>query len=63
MVHAVEPLMLAPLVLPSLVYALAALMALEPARPRARRSGLVLIGHIVVFAPLMFRTCSASPSG
>ncbi|WP_138471377.1 ABC transporter permease [Poseidonocella sp. HB161398] len=51
----VEPVLLAPLVLPSLVYALAALLALS-------LLGLgpsfiaVLIGHAAVFAPLMFRT-------
>lgn len=51
----VEPILLAPLVLPSLVYALAALLALS-------LLGLgpsfiaVLIGHAAVFAPLMFRT-------
>ncbi|NVO28160.1 ABC transporter permease subunit [Donghicola sp. C2-DW-16] len=51
----VEPILLAPLVLPSLVYALAALVALN-------LLGLgpsfiaVLIGHAAVFAPLMFRT-------
>lgn len=51
----VEPVLLAPLVLPSLVYALAALVALN-------LLGLgpsfiaVLIGHTAVFAPLMFRT-------
>lgn len=51
----VEPVLLAPLVLPSLVYALAALLALS-------LMGLgpsfmaVLIGHAAVFAPLMFRT-------
>lgn len=55
MVNAVEPILLAPLVLPSLVYALAALLALS-------LLGLgpsfvaVLIGHSAVFAPLMFRT-------
>lgn len=51
----VEPVLLAPLVLPSLVYALSALLALS-------MLGLgpsfwaVLIGHSAVFAPLMFRT-------
>lgn len=50
-----EPVLLSPLVLPSLVYALAALVALS-------MLGLgpsfwaVLIGHAAVFAPLMFRT-------
>jgi putative spermidine/putrescine transport system permease protein len=55
---AVEPLMLAPLVLPSLVYGLAALIAsgrvgLSPS------FGLVVFGHIVVFGPLMYRSCAA----
>lgn len=53
---AVEPLMLAPLVLPTLVYGLAALIAagrigLGPS------FGLVVIGHVVVFGPLMYRGC------
>lgn len=54
----VEPLMLAPLVLPSLVYGLAALIA-------ASRIGLspsftlVVVGHVVVFGPLMYRACIA----
>lgn len=55
---AVEPLMLAPLVLPSLVYGLAALIA----SGRAGLSpsfGLVVVGHIVVFGPLMYRACAA----
>ena len=55
---AVEPLMLAPLVLPSLVYGLAALIA----SGRAGLSpsfGLVVVGHIVVFGPLMYRSCAA----
>jgi putative spermidine/putrescine transport system permease protein len=50
----VEPLMLAPLVLPTLVYGLAALIAfsnigLRPSLP------LVVVGHVVVFGPLMYR--------
>lgn len=55
---AIEPLMLAPLVLPSLVYGLAALIA----SGRAGLSpsfGLVVVGHIVVFGPLMYRACAA----
>lgn len=52
----VEPLMLAPLVLPTLVYGLAALIAfsnlgLRPSLP------LVVLGHVVVFGPLMYRAC------
>ncbi|MBL0932594.1 MAG: ABC transporter permease [Alphaproteobacteria bacterium] len=54
----VEPLMLAPLVLPTLVYGLAALIAfsnigLRPSLP------LVVLGHVVVFGPLMYRACIA----
>lgn len=55
LVARVEPMLLAPLVLPSLVYALAALVALD-------LLGLgpsflaVLIGHAAVFSPLMYRT-------
>lgn len=53
-----EPLLIAPLVLPSLVYGLAALVA-------ARLVGLspsfllVVTGHVVVFGPLMFRAVNA----
>jgi putative spermidine/putrescine transport system permease protein len=52
---ALEPLVLAPLVLPSLVYGIALLIAasllgLRPSVP------LVVIGHLIVFGPLMFRT-------
>ena len=55
---ALEPVLLSPLVLPSLVYALAALLVLSnlgfsPAY------GFVVAGHIVVFAPLMYRTTLA----
>jgi putative spermidine/putrescine transport system permease protein len=54
----VEPLMLAPLVLPTLVYGLAALITfsgigLRPSFP------LVVVGHVVVFGPLMYRACAA----
>lgn len=53
-VSLVEPLFLAPLVLPSLIYGLAALIAaslvgLTPSK------WLVVAGHIVVFGPLMYR--------
>lgn len=55
---ALEPVLLSPLVLPSLVYALAALLVISnlgfsPAY------GFVVAGHIVVFAPLMYRTSLA----
>jgi len=54
----IEPLMLTPLVLPTLVYGLAALIAfssigLHPSLP------LVVVGHVVVFGPLMYRACVA----
>jgi len=57
----IEPLMLAPLVLPTLVYGLAALIAftsigLYPSLP------MVVIGHVVVFGPLMYRACVAIAS-
>jgi len=51
----VEPVLLAPLVLPSLVYALAALLALS-LLGLGPSFWAVLIGHSAVFAPLMFRT-------
>jgi putative spermidine/putrescine transport system permease protein len=57
----IEPLMLMPLVLPTLVYGLAALIAfsgigLRPSLP------LVVVGHVVVFGPLMYRACLAISS-
>ncbi len=54
-VNAVEPILLAPLVLPSLVYALAALLALN-LLGLGPSFWAVLIGQSAVFAPLMFRT-------
>lgn len=54
-VSSVEPVLLAPLVLPSLVYALAALLALS-LLGLGPSFWAVLIGHTAVFAPLMFRT-------
>lgn len=54
-VGTVEPILLAPLVLPSLVYALAALLALS-LLGLGPSFHAVLIGHAAVFAPLMFRT-------
>lgn len=53
MASAVEPILLAPLELPSLVYALAALLALSLLGPSF---WAMLVGHAVVFAPLMFCT-------
>lgn len=54
-VATVEPILLAPLVLPSLVYALSALLALS-LLGLGPSFWAVLIGHSAVFAPLMFRT-------
>jgi len=53
-VSTIEPLLLAPLVLPSLVYGLAALIVanfigFQPSL------WLTVIGHVVVFGPLMYR--------
>ena len=54
----VEPVLLAPLVLPSLVYSLGALLTISwlGSGPSL---GFVIAGHIVVFAPLMYRTSLA----
>lgn len=54
----IEPILLAPLVLPSLVYSLGALLTITwlGAAPSL---GFVVAGHIVVFAPLMYRTSLA----
>jgi putative spermidine/putrescine transport system permease protein len=54
----IEPLMLTPLVLPTLVYGLAALIAFGGIGLRPS-FGLVVVGHIVVFGPLMYRACVA----
>ncbi|MGD9738214.1 MAG: ABC transporter permease [Bauldia sp.] len=56
-----EPLLIAPLILPSLVYGLAALVAanligLSPSFI------LVVIGHVIVFGPLMYRATNAIAS-
>jgi putative spermidine/putrescine transport system permease protein len=53
--NSLEPLLLAPLVLPSLVFGIALLVtaALLGFRPSVL---LVVISHLVVFGPLMFRT-------
>ncbi len=56
--NSLEPLVLAPLVLPSLVYGLALLIAasLVGLRPSLL---LVIVSHLIVFGPLMFRTTSS----
>jgi putative spermidine/putrescine transport system permease protein len=53
--NSLEPVLLAPLVLPSLVYGIAllitaSLLGFRPSVP------LVVISHVIVFGPLMFRT-------
>ncbi len=53
-----EPLVLAPLVLPSLVYGLAALLAADGIGLRPSL-GLVVAGHVVIFGPLMYRSTLA----
>lgn len=55
--NSLEPILLAPLVLPSLVFGIAllitaSLLHIPPSVP------LVVTGHVVVFGPLMFRTTS-----
>ncbi|WP_025661506.1 ABC transporter permease [Rhizobium sp. IBUN] len=61
-VGAIEPLLLSPLVLPSLVYGLAALIV-------ANFIGfppslwLTVAGHVVVFGPLMYRAASVVAQG
>ncbi|WP_235056549.1 ABC transporter permease [Pantoea sp. AS-PWVM4] len=61
-VNSIEPLLLAPLVLPSLVYGLAALIVanfigFQPSL------WLTVTGHIVVFGPLMYRAASVVAQG
>ncbi|WP_112286631.1 ABC transporter permease [Rahnella sp. AN3-3W3] len=61
-VSTIEPLLLAPLVLPSLVYGLAALIVanfigFQPSL------WLTVIGHVVVFGPLMYRAASVVAQG
>lgn len=61
-VGAIEPLLLSPLVLPSLVYGLAALIVanfvgFQPSL------WLTVVGHIVVFGPLMYRAASVVAQG
>ena len=53
-----EPLVLAPLVLPSLVYGLAALLAADHVGLRPSL-WLVVAGHVVIFGPLMYRSTLA----
>lgn len=55
MVSTVEPLLLAPLVLPALVYSLSALLGLS-LLGLGTSFWTILLGHSIVFAPLMFRT-------
>jgi len=55
---ALEPVLLSPLVLPSLVYSLAALLVISNLG-FGPSYGFVVAGHIVVFAPLMYRTSLA----
>lgn len=61
-VNSIEPLLLAPLVLPSLVYGLAALIVanfvgFQPSL------WLTVTGHVVVFGPLMYRAASVVAQG
>lgn len=61
-VSTIKPLLLAPLVLPSLVYGLAALIVanfigFQPSL------WLTVIGHVVVFGPLMYRAASVVAQG
>jgi len=58
----IEPLLLAPLVLPSLVYGLAALIVANfiGFKPSL---WLTVTGHVVVFGPLMFRAASVVAQG
>jgi putative spermidine/putrescine transport system permease protein len=61
-VGTIEPLLLAPLVLPSLVYGLAALIVANfiGFRPSL---WLTVTGHVVVFGPLMYRAASVVAQG
>ena len=54
----IEPLLLLPLVLPSLVYGIAALLFFSRFGVPTSK-WLVILGHTVVFAPLVFRTTVA----
>ena len=58
----VEPILLSPLVLPSLVFSLAALLTIS--RLGGGPSILaVIIGHTLIFAPLLYRTTLAVAQG
>lgn len=61
-VGAIEPLLLAPLVLPSLVYGLAALIVANFVGLRPSL-WLTIAGHVVVFGPLMYRAASVVAQG
>ena len=58
----IEPLLLAPLVLPSLVYGLAALIVANAIGLRPS-FWLTVAGHTVVFCPLMYRTTAVVAQG
>jgi putative spermidine/putrescine transport system permease protein len=58
----VETVLLAPLVLPSLVYGFGALIAATMIGLGTSR-GLVIAGHIVIFAPLLYRATVAVAAG
>ena len=60
--HFVEPLLLAPLVLPSLVYGLAALVVANFVGIRPSL-WLTVVGHVVVFGPLMYRAAAVVAQG
>jgi putative spermidine/putrescine transport system permease protein len=61
-VGAIEPLLLSPLVLPSLVYGLAALIVANSIGFQPSL-WLTVAGHIVVFGPLMYRAASVVAQG
>lgn len=61
-VGTIEPLLLAPLVLPSLVYGLAALIVANFVGVQPSL-WLTVVGHIVVFGPLMYRAASVVAQG
>lgn len=61
-VTSIEPLLLAPLVLPSLVYGLAALIVANFVGFQPSLL-LTVIGHVVVFGPLMYRAASVVAQG
>jgi len=61
-VGAIEPLLLSPLVLPSLVYGLAALIVANFVGFQSSL-WLTVTGHVVVFGPLMYRAASVVAQG